>query len=156
MGYMRDWRAARLDSFDAARDLPGCWGYYDASTLGLANGAAVKQWGDLSGGGNGLSQTTSAARPTYNAAGQNGLGTVTFSASQWMTSFVGGPSTWAFVTTQVQGTSAATGAIILGASGTTGLNPLDGDIAEAGMFNADLSAKQIEYLCRHLATKWGL
>lgn len=253
MSYMRDWRGSRLDSFDPARDLPGCFGHFDASLLGLGNGAQVKEWGDRSGHGNAAIQATPAARGTYNAAALNGLGTVTFTAAQWMNSFVGGAGTflarpqpftfmalcklraagstaalrfpiavasgavasagigiqtqiagtqdcwpygwagngasvntggravndgqwhvmvvrmstaselivvdgyvWSFVTSQVHGTNAATGAIILGASGTTGATPLDGDIAEAGVYNADLTAKQIEYLTRHLASKWGL
>lgn len=254
MSYMRDWRTSRLDDFDPKRDLTGVWGWYDASKLsGLSNGAAVTAWGDESGHGNGLTQATPAARPTYNAAALGGLGTVTFTATQWLTSFIAGPGTliarpqpftlvalcklraagnsaalrfpvavaaganptagigvagliagsrecypygyagsisaantggrpvndgaWHIIVArmstatelivvdgyiaslsnaQIHGTNAATGGIILGASGTTGLLPFDGDIAEAGLINSDLSLKQIEYLTRHLATKWSL
>lgn len=251
-----DWRGSLVAAFDPKRDLPGCWGYYDASKLGLVNGAAVKAWGDLSGQGNGLTQVTAANRPTYNAATQNGLGTVTFTATQWIHSFPAGPGPlqvraqpytiaclckpraagstaalrfpiatnthagsglpnagigietlvagtqdcwpygwagsgtsvntggraindgqwhvvvircspasellvvdgyqWALANTQLHGTNAASGAIVLGASSAAGELPFDGDIAEAGLFNAELTVKQIEDLTRHLAAKWGL
>lgn len=50
MGYMRDFRNRRLDSFDARRDLPRVLLDLDASTLTGTDGSNVYTWPDQSGG----------------------------------------------------------------------------------------------------------
>jgi hypothetical protein len=54
---------------------------YDASTLGLADLAAVSSWPDSSGNGRNLSQGSGTLQPIFHANAQNGLGVVTFDGS---------------------------------------------------------------------------
>ena len=52
--------------------------HLDASTLGLADGAAVTTLGGATGTGNGAHAYDASNKPTYDADGLNGLGTVHF------------------------------------------------------------------------------
>lgn len=62
--------------------IPVVFAHYDASTLGLSNGATVTTWPDTSINGNDLAQTGGAALPTYATNSLNGLGGVVFGAAQ--------------------------------------------------------------------------
>lgn len=72
-------------STDASINLDSLLEFWvDASTItGLANGASVSVWNDLSGNGNDAVQT-GGSRPTYTLNGLNGMGTVSFNGSQWL------------------------------------------------------------------------
>ena len=59
--------------------IPGCVLWLAADKMGLADGAAVAQWSDLSGRGNHAVQATVAKRPVFNLAQLNGLPGLTFS-----------------------------------------------------------------------------
>lgn len=59
--------------------ITGLVGWYDADRItGLAHGAAVTTWPDLSGTGAHITQGTSGARPTYRVGVANGLPVVRF------------------------------------------------------------------------------
>lgn len=61
--------------------LTGLYAHYEADTLGLANGATVTTWPDLSGNGNDLAQTGGVPLPTYATNSLNGMGGVVFDAT---------------------------------------------------------------------------
>lgn len=61
-----------------ARSIPGCKLWLDASQLGLADGAQVSQWTDLSGSGNHMTQGTAAQRPVLKKGIINGRDVVRF------------------------------------------------------------------------------
>lgn len=56
------------------------WYKADAGTSSTVNGTALSAWNDQSGNGNNLTQATGVNQPTYQAAVQNGLPIVRFSA----------------------------------------------------------------------------
>ncbi len=58
--------------------LPNLQLWLDASTLGLANGAQVASWTDLSGGNRHATPYDAASRPIYRTNVQNGLSVVSF------------------------------------------------------------------------------
>ena len=64
-------------------DLTGLRVWLDASTLALAHGAEVTSWPDLSGNGKNFGAVAGTA-PAFQAAGQNGLGTVRFTTGKAM------------------------------------------------------------------------
>ena len=70
-------------------NLTGQWDPSDASSVTLSSGK-VSQLNDLSGNGRHMLQATGANQPTYTTAGKNGLNTMTFSGSQYLTP----SSTW--------------------------------------------------------------
>lgn len=84
MSYMRDWRGRRLDSFDPARDVPGVYAWFDASSLTGTDGSNVLVCPDVSGSGNDVSQFTAGAAPTLAAASLNGHNTLRFQAGQFL------------------------------------------------------------------------
>ncbi|UKA57985.1 hypothetical protein [Arthrobacter sp. FW306-2-2C-D06B] len=60
----------------------GLVAWYDASQIvGLADGASVPRWNDLSGNGNNLTQGIAANQPVYKTAIQNGKAVVRFNGS---------------------------------------------------------------------------
>lgn len=59
-------------------DIPNCALWLDASQLGLAEGAKVSRWTDLSGNNYHAIQPTAASQPTYKVGIQNGLNVVRF------------------------------------------------------------------------------
>jgi len=62
--------------------------WYDASKPAnvTASGGAVSAWLDSSGKGNALAQSTTSARPSFLTAGINGLGSLSFASSAYLTS----------------------------------------------------------------------
>jgi hypothetical protein len=96
MAYMRDWRGARLDSFDATRDLSNVVAWWDMSSLSaLADGASISQVGDLSGNGHHLLPFSAATAPSKQRAA-NGLAIANFAASstQRLNNNTIGGNTW--------------------------------------------------------------
>lgn len=98
--------------------------WYDASTLGLANGASVMTFPDSKTGN--PNQLSSIQYPTYNTNQQNGLGTVSFSGDTVTTQFLntGGSSasTFPYTIAVVLRTSDTSGSYtIMGPSGDGGV-----------------------------------
>ena len=90
--------------------------WLDASDAGTVDASSVGQWNDKSGNGRNATQGTAANKPTYTAAGQNGLNVLTFDGTNdWMaipdsTNPSGASGT--FAACKPTHTAAATGLII--------------------------------------------
>lgn len=97
--------------------------WYDASTLGLSNGANIVTWTD-SKTGNPNPLTTTGFNPTYATNQQNGLSAASFAAASSQSMTTGGssastlPYTLAMV---VKVNSLASSRVLMVGSGTTGL-----------------------------------
>lgn len=83
MGYMKDYRGRRIDSFQPGRDAAR-FASYDASTLTLANGANLVVWPDSGASLQDLTNGTSATQPTVTTGSLNGLRTVHFGATSYI------------------------------------------------------------------------
>lgn len=93
------------------------------STL-ATNGSAVGRWNDKSGNGRNVVQSTSGSRPTYNATGQNNLGSLAFNSTS--TTFLQRTEpnlSNTFTCVVAASNSVITGAPCMFGQGTTNLNP---------------------------------
>lgn len=79
-----DGRGFALGKFDPRRDLPRCRVWLDASTLSGADGSKIVLWGDGSGFGSDVYQSTASAQPTLAVGAQNGLNVVRTDASSFL------------------------------------------------------------------------
>lgn len=109
------WQPAAAGSFDPIDLSPSAW--WKADALALANNDPVGTWTDSSGNSRNLTQATSAKRPTYKTAIQNGKPVVRFDGTDDVMRAAG------FVPLNANGT-ALTGFIVMAAANTTQGHPL--------------------------------
>ena len=84
MAYMKDYRGRRLDSFSPGRDARRI-ASYDASILTQGNGVGLSVWPDSGGSMQDLVMTATGTQPSVNTNSLNGLRTVHFDATDYIT-----------------------------------------------------------------------